>query len=247
MGAITGKRSATNGNLRVTGSSMVGGGHFDKVKVVGEAMVEGDLTCTSLSCIGTMEMTGRLQGRRLGIVGTCAVTGSVQAESLKNSGTVTISEDAVIHKLMGSGLLEVKGQLTAKEVDVKGHIATAGDFEADQLRLRGMFDVGGLLNAGTLDIKLYQKCKANEIGGERIEIRKASLLHPFSLFFRPLASAKLTVGAIEGDDIYVEHTHADVIRGTKVRIGPGCKIGVVEYREELTVSKDAEVANKRQV
>lgn len=39
---------------------------------------------------------------------------------------------------------------------------------------------------------------------------------------------------IEGDDIYLENTKADIVRGNKVKIGPGCQIGVVEYRDDFT-------------
>ena len=44
----------------------------------------------------------------------------------------------------------------------------------------------------------------------------------------------LAAKVIEGDDIYLENTTADMVRGNKVKIGPGCQIGVVEYRDDFT-------------
>ena len=41
------------------------------------------------------------------------------------------------------------------------------------------------------------------------------------------------VGDIEGDDVDLEYTQADVVRGRRVRIGEGCSIGRVEYSESL--------------
>ena len=40
-------------------------------------------------------------------------------------------------------------------------------------------------------------------------------------------------GDIEGDDVDLEYTQADVVRGRRVRIGEGCSIGRVEYSESL--------------
>ena len=37
----------------------------------------------------------------------------------------------------------------------------------------------------------------------------------------------------EGDDVVLEYTQADVVRGRRVRIGEGCSIGRVEYSESL--------------
>jgi cytoskeletal protein CcmA (bactofilin family) len=104
---------------------------------------------------------------------------------------------------------------------------------------RGIFEIGGLLNAGQLDIKLYRDCRAKEIGGEKIRIRKASLLHAFSFFFKPSPHARLTASVIEGDDIYLENTTAKAVRGNRVTIGPGCKIGTVEYKEHFEQKKDS--------
>jgi hypothetical protein len=46
---------------------------------------------------------------------------------------------------------------------------------------------------------------------------------------------------IEGDDVYLEGTHADVVRGRSVCIGPGSRIGNVEYSESLAIDPEAEV------
>ncbi|OAS16904.1 hypothetical protein [Paenibacillus oryzisoli] len=240
------KRSSI-GNLRITGSSTAAGGLYDRVKIVGEGIVEGDMKCQHMKCVGTLEMEGDLQAGQAGIVGTFALTGNVRSDRMKNSGTVSISGDAVIGTLTGSGTVEVKGHLQGNQIALHGHIATGGDCEVDEFHLKGMFDVGGLLNAGAINIRIFQDSTAKEIGGEKIRIRKASLLHPFSLFFRPSPHAKLVVSVIEGDDIYVEHTRVNVIRGNQVVIGPGCEVGLVEYKVHLEKKKDAIVKESRKM
>ncbi|MGP3783292.1 hypothetical protein [Paenibacillus sp. 1A_MP2] len=46
---------------------------------------------------------------------------------------------------------------------------------------------------------------------------------------------------IEGDDIELEYTEAEVVRGDKIKIGPGCRIGTVEYRSSLQIHTLSEV------
>ena len=47
MGINTNKRS-TIGNLNITGSSTAAGGLYDRVKIVGEGIIEGDIACRHL-------------------------------------------------------------------------------------------------------------------------------------------------------------------------------------------------------
>ena len=234
-------------NLNITGSSIAAGGRYDRVKIVGEGIIEGDTQCRHLKCIGTLEMEGDLQAGHTGIVGTFALVGNVQSDTMKNSGTVSIVGDADIGTLTGSGTIEVKGHLHGTQINLSGHVATSADCEVDVFKLKGMFDVGGLLNAGEIDIRLFQDSTAKEIGGEKIRIRKASLLHPLSFFFRPSPHAAVTVSIIEGDDIYLEHTRAKVVRGNQVVIGPGCEIDLVEYKIHLEKKKGAIVKESRKV
>jgi len=246
MAIDTNKRS-TVGNLRITGSSTAAGGLYDRVKIVGEGIIEGDMTCSHLRCVGTLEMEGDLQGGHIGIVGTFSLTGDLQTDRMKNSGTVSIRGDADIGTLTGSGTIEVKGRMQGTHIGVQGHIAADGDCEVDVFKLKGMFDIGGLLNAGEVDIRLFQASTVKEIGGEKIRIRKASLLNPLSLFFRPSAHAAVTASVIEGDDIYLEHTRAKVVRGNQVVIGPGCEIDLVEYKVLLEKKKGANVKESRKM
>ena len=57
------------------------------------------------------------------------------------------------------------------------------------------------------------------------------------------------IGSIEGDDIELENVEAEIVRGKYVRIGHGCRIGTVEYGENLeaepgTVSRSTQTGAK---
>lgn len=246
MGNVT-KGKLAKGNLSITGSSSATGGTYDKVNIIGEGTIDGDVECSRLKCVGTLDMDGCLKSNQVSIVGICSFSGDVQADALKISGTVTIGGDARLRELHCSGTIETKGNLCGEHLNLKGQLNTEGDCEADVFAARGIFEIGGLLNAGQMDIKLYRDCQAKEIGGEKIRIRKASMLNPFSFFFRPSPHARLSASVIEGDDIYLENTNAKIVRGNQVTIGPGCDIELVEYKDFFKQLKGAIVNKQRKV
>ncbi len=61
----------------------------------------------------------------------------------------------------------------------------------------------------------------------------------------PFISSLLDVELIEGDDVSLEATNAQIIRGKRVKVGDRCRIDTVEYSESLEVSPKATV--QRQV
>jgi len=54
----------------------------------------------------------------------------------------------------------------------------------------------------------------------------------------------LTADRIEGTEVNLEGTTAEFVKGEEVRIGPHCKIGVVEA-QELVVHESSEVRERR--
>ena len=54
----------------------------------------------------------------------------------------------------------------------------------------------------------------------------------------------LTADRIEGTEVNLEGTTAEFVKGEEVRIGPHCKIGVVEA-QELVVYESSEVRERR--
>jgi cytoskeletal protein CcmA (bactofilin family) len=235
------------GNLSITGSSDAAGGKYNKVSFVGEGTIAGDVECNRLKCVGTLDLEGHLKSTDIGVVGTFSVSGDIQADAVKITGTVIVGGNAILKKLRCSGMIEARGNLHSEQIDLRGHLTAQGDCEAEIFTARGIFTIGGLLNVGVLDVKLYQNCQAKEIGAERIRIRRATLLNPLNLFFKPSSNAILSASIIEGDEIYLEHTKAQIVRGNHVTIGPGCNIELVEYKEHYAQVKGTIVKEKRNV
>ena len=158
--------------------------------------------------------------------GSSKVTGSITCESLSCSGAVKC-EGSILSRgrIHSSGAMKVSGSLEGGEVDVSGGL------EAEAVRISGMAGIPGLLNAETVEIAADRGIRIGSIGGGSIRIYQPQQKSLLGLFRSSCSCAQ--AGDIEGDDVDLEYTQADVVRGRRVRIGEGCSIGRVEYSESL--------------
>jgi cytoskeletal protein CcmA (bactofilin family) len=232
-------------NLIINGSGIFGGGSYRDVKVRGDGTIDGHLDCERFKCFGSADLSGDLKAGSVTVFGTCSVKGSADAKLLKVFGTAEIAGRAKSRKCKISGAVEIGGGFTGEEVEVSGSLSVRGDVEAETLRVKGIVQIKGMLNAGTLDIYPgHSSSEIREIGGETIRVKKSkigALLH----LFKPLET--LTAETIEGNDIELENTIAQTVRGHNVTIGQGCEIELVEYKEKLHIAKGARVQEQRKI
>lgn len=214
-------------DLRINGVGSSGGGTFDLVQINGKGDINGDLEC-----------------RELQINGLAHLDGNVKADTIKVSGKSDFRGNVSGKHFVIDGMTEIGGGVSVETVENRGMLRVVKDCGSEAFTSQGGFTVGGLLNAGKIDIMLYAGCKAKEIGGEKIEIRAGHGLdlglgiRKFigSLFPGLPINPVLITDTIEGDNIYLENTTAKVVRGGNVKIGPGCQIEAVEYKS--TFQKD---------
>lgn len=76
-------------DMRISGSSTMPGGEYDRVSISGSGTVQGDLRCQSLSCSGSARVQGDVDcAGEVRSSGSSKVTGSITCESLSCSGAV---------------------------------------------------------------------------------------------------------------------------------------------------------------
>jgi len=215
--------------LLINGVSTAGGGEYGKVKIDGVGTVEGDLTCDDFDCNGVTKIRGFLVANSVDVDGMFTVEGHMSAG-----------------KSVVDGHVKVRGSLKADSFTVNGMLHVGGDCEVEHFRIEGAFNVKGLVNAGRMDVLLHGRGKAREIGGESIEIKRKARgpLSRLWTWIMPRFAPELHVESIEGDDIELEYTEAEVVRGNRIRIGKGCSIGLVEYRGELNVHPGAKIGKE---
>ncbi|MFD3448746.1 hypothetical protein ACFDTO_29635 [Microbacteriaceae bacterium 4G12] len=214
-------------NLVVNGSGNPSGGVYNKVKIRGEGTISDHIDCTSFKTHGSSSVEGNVKTNIFDVFGEAEVRGALHAESSSVYGNLEVYGDAAVKKAKVRGMMHAHQKLTSEAVDVKGSLLVQGNVEVEQFVSDGSFEINGMLNVGTIQVGIrYDNSTADEIGGEKITARRKFSFLPFTK-----KESFLVARIIEGDEIDLEYTKAQLVRGNKVRIGPGCEIELVEYHE----------------
>lgn len=199
-------------DLNLSGVEIAQGGNYKAVVISENAKINGNCNCDSAIFMGYSP--------------ECGVNGNVKADFLK------------VH-----GMAEIYGNVNAELLKIWGGISVKGDCEAEAMSIKGGVTVDGLLNAENINIQMFWPCRVNEIGGGQIRIKRLpQLLNDLKNIFKYFKSDSfpiLEAEVIEGDIVYLEYTKARIVRGNNVTIGPGCEIGMVEYKESIRQDESA--------
>jgi cytoskeletal protein CcmA (bactofilin family) len=248
-------------DVKIAGSGQTGGGDYNNVKISGSGKIVGDVSCNELSISGSGKVEGHTVAEKVSVSGSARALGNIETGYFKASGSMKIDGDLIANEAKASGSLKVEKDVKAKVLDVSGSMVILGDLygetvkcsgdlkidgnaEVEKLDVHGAIRMEGTLNVGEFNMRLHGNSRAKEIGGEKITIKQSLATSNFvmkmvkSLF---LSSDKFTTDMIEGDEIYLEETKAQVVRGNKIVIGKGCEIGTVEYRDSLEVVGNGKV------
>lgn len=241
----------TRHNLRISGSGDANGGVYDEVRLSGSSDIHGDIDCNYIRISGSSDVHGSIKTKSAEISGSSDIRGSLTAEEyVRISGSSDINGDVTTKKIRISGSSDIKGNLHAEEVELSGSSDITQNCETENFHGRGCFDIGGLLNADLIDIEISGRSSVGEIGGEKISIKYGmDNSFGFKNLLKDMFNYKeyLKTRLIEGDDIYIEGTTAEIVRGNSVTIGDGCNIGLVEYKNEIKIHNEAVVKEQRKI
>ncbi|WP_067934011.1 polymer-forming cytoskeletal protein [Alicyclobacillus kakegawensis] len=233
-------------DLVIQGIGTSSGGVFRDVTIHGTGRISGDITCERWDGHGTCRVMGDIQAKRLAVHGILHCHGDVAARELAVHGSASVDGQIDSQLLSVSGRISVAGPVKAERVDMEGVLSADADFQAEQMRMRGVLSVDGLLNVGRLDVQLYGPSQVQELGGDHVSIRSGRRRGWFR-WVHVFRRHKLRAWVIEGDEVHLEDTLAQVVRGANVRIGRGCEIGLVEYTGTLEKAPEARVTEERKV
>lgn len=160
-------------SIHITGSGKINGGSYDVVKIIGKGQVTGDIEANTIRTAGTANFLGSVKALSIHTAGSCRVGKDVSADDFKTAGSCTVEGDIRATRFVCSGSQRVGGDLIAGSIRISGSCGVSNDVEADLFFSKGRFDIGGLLTADEIKIELSRTgtSRANEIGGERIEVR----------------------------------------------------------------------------
>ena len=221
-------------DIRINGLGSASGGTYNFVQINGNGDINGDLDCEELQ-----------------INGLGCIHGSVKAGTARIAGKSEIDKDFNGRQIIIDGMTEIGGSVSAERIENHGMLKIAKDCESEIFKSQGGFTVGGLLNADKIDIEMYVASRAREIGGQEIEI-KAGNAFGFKKFLNSLfpmwqLNRYLSAETIEGDSVYIENATVKVIRGSDVKVGPGCTVDMVEYKNTLYKDSGSMVKEEKKV
>lgn len=243
--------------LKINGSGSLnaGGEYYDYVGISGSGKIAGNLSCKELKISGSGKIDGDVNcDGEIKISGSGAISGSVKAAFISTSGAAMFDKNIKCDNFSISGTGKVLGDVDCKKLNVAGAASLRNVSASEEAVIKGTAKVTGLLNAESVIINLNGSVNISEIGctklfvgrrrsnGSNVKVKIMNL----TLFevYKDKGSGNLRAGTIEGDEINLEYTEADTVRGGKVVIGKGCTIGRVEYTETLEVDESSKVTER---
>ncbi len=230
-------------NASISGAGKLSGGVYDTVKVAGSGKIEGNVDANQISTAGACKIEGNVKAKRMKTAGACKIIGDVQVGELKTAGSCAVEGRVEADSLESAGSQTILKGVTAKAIEIAGGWKVGGDVEADRFTAKGSINISGLLSADEVHLELGGRSKVREIGGGRIAVKRSNQGW-FTFIGLGWGSGSLEVETIEADEIYLEATKAQTVRGKRITIGEDCRIERVEYEESLQVDESAEVKER---
>lgn len=248
-------------DIHISGGGRVGGGRCGSVNISGSGKIQGNLECENFHvsgagkvedgsltvhgpvvCSGAAKVEGPINAVSARVSGSLHVEGSAEfQEALSISGSFKTEGDLKAGSLSASGVCKTEGSISGNVISVSGVLKAEGDVQAERFQSTGALSIEGLLNAETIEIQLSGDSMIHTIGGGSVQVVKKS--GSFVLFGLSRRT-HLTSELIEADEINLEYTDCETVRGVNVHVGPECVIDRVEYSGTLTTDPNCTVREK---
>jgi cytoskeletal protein CcmA (bactofilin family) len=215
--SISGSGKVTNSYISISGSGKIDGWHGgtidisgsgkvtdDEIKVSGSATLPGDLKTHTVKASGSLKANGPIESNIFVCSGSCIVDGSLIAhEKMAISGSAKINGPILGGLVASNGALKVDGSIKCREAELNGAYNIKNNVECQE----------------SFSSELDSKCSIDGdliCGGDvYIEMTKGK--------------GRLNVNQIISQgEVQLEGVTAEYVSGKTVKLGPDCKIGMVE-------------------
>ncbi len=217
-------------DAKINGEGAVAGGTYGVITLNGAGTVTGDVVCRELRMSGAGRCRGAVKADIVTVNGACTFDGPVQA------GEFAVNGSADVHAGVGAGVLRIRGSITAdggihaRDIDLKGDLRVGAGVQADRLFGEGRFAVRDALAVGDVDLRPHGRSSAADVTCDRMILRAPEGV---SAVLSAFVDRELTVTSVVGGELQLINTVASLVRGARVTLGDGCRVGRVEYSETL--------------
>jgi cytoskeletal protein CcmA (bactofilin family) len=233
------------GDILINGFGSSNGGAVHRVTINGKGTINGDVESQIFESNGKATLHGNLISEKTMVSGFAKINGNIGGNELRIDGIATISGKVNCEYFIVSGKAHIGSSVKVEEIKIQGKINVDGDCESETYLSEGNFHIDGLLSADKVDISLLGHCKAREVGGQTITVRKGA--SGLGLIVNTFLTNVFETELVEGDTIDLDFTKAKMVRGNDVTIGQDCEIERVEYRNTVHLHEMAKVKECIQV
>ncbi|AIQ51028.1 hypothetical protein [Paenibacillus sp. FSL R7-0331] len=189
-------------------------------KVRGAHTRREDLTASSVDVFGQFNASGTVTAGRLKVSGECRIARHCLAEQVDSFGSLRVHS------------------MEAEHVRSSGYLSAAEDITAVTFLAKGAVQLGRLTATESVILRLSARSRIDQLTTQGSLTVSGSLL-AFPLLKGPFY--RLDCRQLEGNYIDLEYTEAELVCGSRISIGPGCRIQEVRYSESLHIDKASTV------
>lgn len=228
-------------DITISGAGSIAAGSYEVVTVNGGGTVSGDITCTTLRINGMGTCNGSVKAAELTVNGTASFEGPVQASDMVVNGDASVRAGLGVGRLVIRGNLTVDGGVAARDVDLKGVLRVGGDLTSDTVRGEGSFSANDV-RADLFDLAVYSASKVRSLDAGRVTLRAPASFADVFMFF---TDKEFTATSIRGNEVWLEHTVANVVSAGNATIGRDSRIGLVQHSGAYSLVDNAVVGEVR--
>lgn len=221
-------------DMRIAGTGKIPEGEYNKIKLSGSTRLFGLVKCASFSSAGTSRGESIECNGELRVSGKSAFFGNAKAKIIRVSGSFSCGGETEAEEISIYGKAKCVKSVKCKSIKVFGSLSTEGDIHAESVKAAGAVNCGSI-NSEIIEIQTDKSMNIGKMSGRKITVGRKRI--------SILLKRRLTASSIEGDEIFLEYVTCPFVKGRSVKIGKGCKIGLVQYSEEFSASPKAKIEN----
>lgn len=236
----------SNQNITSAGDLDVAEGVYGKISSAGDLRIVGKIKVEKIKSAGDLTANEEVEVENMTIFGDALFKKLIKGSKVSTFGDLESLSTVEVKDLSVYG--EVKGKVfNTEKFTVNGDIEAADEINADFLQINGAIEGVGSMNIGSGNFNLAGNSKVNEIFCQELKVNAGNSTYTGILSgLISQSNGKLFAELIEGDEIFLENTICDIVRGKNIQIGKGSKIRRVEYQNTLKIYENGEVTEKEE-
>lgn len=196
-------------------------------KKIDKEKAEENSDLSSVEVFGLRKIKGNIFSKSLNLKGYSKIFGDIDTENLNLKGIAKIKGNNYIKDyLKGFGSLFVIKDLRCRLFNFKGELSVDGDIHCDSFNFN-ISDSSSAKNIISNNIEIKNK--------NRDFVGKENTLKSF--MHKKEDKNIFKCDYIEAENVFIENTHVNKVKGKNIKIGKGCIVDSLEYTDEVIIDK----------